>query len=297
MSLARSFYSKILYYTPPFLLLSLLRCISFIRYFCYSSEIKNLLKANAKLKNTAKQTTAYLLATGPSLKTENVKLLEGRDCFSVSNFFLHADLDVVNPKIHFFAPYHEPLIKTEYIEWLKKADNELPSNTAICLGHETYADVVLYDLFKNRVVHYLGLEKAQISNNVDLTKTVMKPQTSPLMVIPVLKYMGYKKIVLLGCDHNILKNYGDEVENFYTNDKDVRNNATSGNSWQAGIVKHLENALNVFKQYAFYIELFKRDDVEIINVSATSWLDFVTRMTLEEVLSSDCPNKFNDINK
>jgi len=287
MSLTNRVYEFILCCTPPFLLGGVLKCISFLRYLAYCSEIKCELKKNLMLKCSAINKTAYVLATGPSLKKENLKLLKNKDCFSVSNFFLHPDVNVVSPIMHFFAPYHKPLVKDEYIEWLKKSDLELPSNCSICLGHETYADVKLHGLFKNRVVYYLGLEKSQISNDVDLLKTVMKPQTSPLMVIPVLKYMGYKKIVLLGCDHNILKNYGGCVENFYNNDRDVRSNATSGDAWQAGIVKHLQNALNVFNQYTFYVKMFRQYDVEIINTSASSWLDFVKMVPLEEVIKSD----------
>ena len=75
---------------------------------------KQRLCAQQTLRSLKTSETAFLIATGPSLKFENLQLLAGHDCYSVSNFFLHPDLNSVNPKIHFFAPWHPPLIRENY---------------------------------------------------------------------------------------------------------------------------------------------------------------------------------------
>lgn len=95
---------------------------------------KKLLGKNICLKTKGRGKVAFLLATGPSVKNENLKVLAGKDCYSASNFFLHEDIKTINPKFHFFAPYHEPLILENYIEWLRKGDRDLPAETKIFLA-------------------------------------------------------------------------------------------------------------------------------------------------------------------
>jgi len=103
------------------------------------------------------------------------------------------------------------------------------------------------------------------------------------MILPVLHYMGYKRVFLLGCDHNILKNYGGVVENFYDVSQDSRSNATTGDNWQAGIIRHLENALEVFNQYKFYESIYQKSGMKIYNTSATGWLDFLEYVSIEQI--------------
>ena len=92
------------------------------------------LSKNRELKDIAFGKRAFLLATGPSIKQQNLTKLEGEYCLSVSNFFLQKDIEIVAPKLHFFASYHEPLVLENYIEWLNLADNTLPKETGIVLG-------------------------------------------------------------------------------------------------------------------------------------------------------------------
>lgn len=268
-------------WTPPRLLPLVLKAAVLLRY----SLLKNkaVLKRNSRLKAAAVGRDAYLLATGPSLKGVDLGFLEGKDCFSVSNFILHPQLNLISPKLHFFAPYHEPLIFDEYVSWLKQADSKLPASSGIVLGLQTKSTVEKYDLFRGREVHYLCLEKVALSSVPDITRPVVAPQTSPIMVLPVLHYMGYKRVFLLGCDHNILKNYGGVVENFYSADQDPRKNATSGDNWRDGVVKHLENALNVFAQYVYYKKVFSSSGRELKHTSKEGWLDFLEYIPLDEL--------------
>ena len=44
-------------------------------------------------------------------------------------------------------------------------------------------------------------------DGVDIMKPVLAPQTGPIMALPVLLYMGYSEIYLLGCDHTEMRDY------------------------------------------------------------------------------------------
>lgn len=281
MSFQKKVYYIIQEYVPLAFIPFVLRLA--VRFRFILNGQKALLQRNSALKNSALGKDAFILATGPSLKGVDLSFLAGQDCFSVSNFFLHSQVNLLSPKFHFFAPYHEPLILQEYISWMQRADNELPKSTAIVLGLQTRSMVEQYGIFKGRDVFYLCLEKSPLSNSVvDITSPVLAPQTSPVMVLPVLYYMGYSRVFLLGCDHNILKDYGGVVENFYSPDQDPRKNATSGENWKDGIIKHLDNAKNVFLQYSYYDGLFRKTGRVIKHTSKYGWLDFIEYVPLNK---------------
>lgn len=259
-------------YFPPFILDFSMNIIFYLKYLLFSD--KKILKNNKKLKNIGSGKRAFLLATGPSIKEQNLKLLAGEDCFSISNFFLHIDINIINPKIHFFAPYHEPLILENYINWLKQADEILPKDTKICLGHTTKKIVEKYSLFPNREIFYIYLTKVKPNKlfSIDLTGPIMGPQTGPLMIIPVLLYMGYKEIYLVGCDHTVLRDYKKTINNFYSKEKDLRINSTDENSWEDIITSH-KGSMNIFVQYRIYKSIAEKKGVKIINLSSDTWLD------------------------
>ncbi|MFZ5953314.1 MAG: hypothetical protein ACOYXC_21595 [Candidatus Rifleibacteriota bacterium] len=242
-----------------------------------------MIKENIALKDTAKGKSAFLIATGPSLKLENLKLLEGEHCYSISNFYLHADVKTVSPRIHFFAPYHEPMVFENYIDWMKQADACLPSSTEICMGHTTHKMVEDFNLFPNRKIHYVFLDNFA-SASKDITQPLLAPQTGPIMAIPFLLYMGYSKIYLLGCDQTVLRDYRKNITNFYDPHKDIRKFATSIDAWPGIIESHI-CSLNACQQYKMYNDLAKNNGVKIINLSKDSWLDFFETEILENCTS------------
>jgi len=243
----------------------------------------HLTRRNTKLRQLKRHDRAFILGTGPSLKLENLRSLKGEDCYSVSNFYLHPDLSAVNPKLHFFAPHHPPLILNNYIDWLKQADAKLPKSTKICLGHPTKPQVVKHQLFPKREIYYLTLSPARTIPQVDITRPILSPQSGPLMILPVLLYLGYREIYLLGCDHNVLMYYGETTENFYDPKDDVRVNATDKGSW-GEIIPMLNNNLVMFKQYQAYQDLATNLGITITNLSQGSWLDFVPQARLSHIL-------------
>lgn len=240
---------------------------------------------NADLMDNGVGKIAVIFATGPSVKEQNLKLLVGFDCFSVSNFFLHEDINLLKPKYHFFAPYHQPLIWENYVDWLRQADQQLPAETGIFLGLQDREKILQEGLFKNRDIRFLDLVaepyfKPNGSLPIDITGPVLSPQTVPLMVLPVLFYMGYKTIYLVGCDHNGLKNYGGKIAHFYASQQDTR--VIARNYWGEGIEVELKSELNVFITYSKYAGVANSLGVRVINLSPSSWLDIFPRELLND---------------
>mgnify|MGYP001603823691 CR=1 FL=1 len=281
---------------PPIVHEKLYGYCAWLKFLMY--EKKEVLNKNSVLENTARGKRAFLIATGPSLKMDDLDALSGEDCFGISNFFLHKHIQNIKPKFHFFAPYHEPVSFESYVEWLEKADKILPPETNIIMGHATYDLVRRYRLFQKRKVFYLYLSGFPATRKVDITKPVLAPQTGPIMALPVLLYMGYSEIYLLGCDHTEMRDYKKTVQNFYDPSLDVRKTipavkTTGYDVWHDGIVNNLSNTLGVFEQYAVYKKIFLDRNVKIINLSQDSWLDLFEMDTLKNVVDK-IPRKSDD---
>ena len=88
------FIYKLLKNTTPPIILEISKYILnfFILNFLFKNEV---ISKNNKLKNKRKKNRAFLIATGPSLRKENLKLLKGEDCFTVSNAFLLKEIKLI----------------------------------------------------------------------------------------------------------------------------------------------------------------------------------------------------------
>jgi hypothetical protein len=201
---------------------------------------------------------------------------------------LHEHTKEINPKFHFFAPYHHPITIESYVEWMKLADKTLPKKTTIFLGHNSYEHVKEFNLFINRDIFYVYYDGYNFSkDHVDITKPILPPQTIPLMALPVLLYMGYEKIYLLGCDHTTMRDHGRKfgaATNFYDPKKDVRK-YHKYETTNLDIIKVLGCVKNLFEQYMFYKNICdKQGCTQIINLSQDSWLDLFPFQKLEDII-------------
>mgnify|MGYP006148028293 FL=1 len=279
-NLILNFLKKIL---PPFLLDFFLTFLININFYILSND--KVLAKNKLLKKTTKNKAGVLLATGPSIKYQNLKKLKNFDCFSLSSFFFHKDLKIIKPKFHFLAPYHEPLSIKDWIKWIKLADSLLPKETKIVLSIKDKNRIAKFNLLKNREIFYLYFSPfVRIKNTIDITKPLPSLQTSPLMVLPFMIYMGYKTIYLVGCDSNNLKNYGKNIQNFYSQKLEVKRG--SDKPWKFGIIKELENNLRVFNEFNNYKIFCEKNNIKIINCSKNSWLDFFDKENFDDLFEN-----------
>lgn len=244
-------------------------------------EIYPLTKDNILLKNKASRKRCFVLATGASIKKQNLKMLAGEDCYSISNFFLHEDIKEINPKFHFFAPYHKPLILENYVDWMRMADKYLPEKTEMVLCDSNEYLVREYNLFPKRKIHYLHFGSIDIPVNTDITKSIKAPQTGPIMMLPVMDYLGYKEIYLVGQDMNRIASYGGTTPNFYS--KAPRKNATNGEQW-VDIIPEMERTLVMFRQFKEYADYFSAKGIGFYNLSPISWLSFIEKRDFNTVL-------------
>lgn len=272
-----NFLKKIL---PPFLFDFFLTFLININFYVFSND--KVFVKNKLLKKMTKNKAGVLLATGPSIKHQNLKKLKNFDCFSVSSFFLHKDINLIKPKFHFLAPYHKPILINDWIKWIKLADSSLPKETKIVLSIKDKNRIEKLNLLKNREIFYLYFSSfIKIKKKIDITKPLPSLQTGPLMILPFMIYMGYKTIYLVGCDFDNLKNYGKNIKNFYNQKLEVKRG--SNQPWKMGIIKELENNLRLFNEFNNYKIFCKKNNIKIINLSPNSWLDFFDKQEFNKI--------------
>ncbi|WP_151194550.1 hypothetical protein [Candidatus Symbiobacter mobilis] len=232
------------------------------------------------LKNSVTSDTAFIIATGPSIKRQNLALLSGKDCFTVSNAFLHPDINKIRPLVHGFACYHEPMERDNFIKWLDEAALQLPSTTTIYTPVCNKLFVQASGLAVSHNILY-GLQNSLADWLWPRVKYIFPaPQTAPLLLLPLVMMLGYRKICLVGCDHTVLRDYGGFVNNFYDKNMEVRKNATDPDTWQ-DIVYELKACIALFERYAFYARHAHSMGIDIYNLSDDSWLRQFPFSTIE----------------
>jgi hypothetical protein len=262
---------------PPIAKAPLISLVTWLRYLGSAPPLTS--EELSSLVWLRQSDACFIVATGPGIKEQDLSLLQGRDVYSVSNFFLHPLLKLIRPRAHFFAPWHEPMPESNYLDWLSSGDAKLPRETRIFLGESDRQRVSQRGIFLGRRCHYLRLTHEYFpARCLDLSKPLLWPMTGPLMIIPVVLALGYSKVYLVGCDHNALLSFCDRspIRNFYPPELDMRIGATSSACWEGmNLVNQLEADIKLHKQYFYYRWLIESHYpmVEILNLSPTSWLD------------------------
>tara|TARA_B110000027_G_scaffold46766_1_gene51311 strand:+ start:1163 stop:1999 length:837 start_codon:yes stop_codon:yes gene_type:complete len=256
-----------------------------VNFFILNFTLKNeVISKNYYLKDKRKKNRAFLIATGPSLRKENLKLLNGEDCFTLSNAFLLKEIKLINPILHFFTPYHLPITKRSFYDWLLKSDKELPKKTDIMMNYDD-RNFKTKKLFNSRNVYFLKISGKINKFHSNIQKPVPKFQTGSLMVLNVLLSMGYKKIYILGCDHNQLKNFNSQIDNFYKESRDVRLTKISKLNQNWGkLDEELSASLLAYNQYKEINKIAKQKNIEIINLSKESWIDLFKKESLKKII-------------
>ena len=141
------------------------------------------------------------------------------------------------------------------------------------------------NLFNSRNVYFLKISGKINKFHSNIQKPVPKFQTGSLMVLNVLLSMGYKKIYILGCDHNQLKNFNSQIDNFYKESRDVRLTKINklNRNWRK-LDEELSASLLAYNQYKEINKIAKQKNIEIINLSKESWIDLFKKESLKKII-------------
>lgn len=259
-----------------------------------TSDIAHLVQRNSELKDRHKGERCFILATGPSVKNQDLTVLQGELCIAVSHFFLHKDIRTIAPRYHVLAPYHPPFTFKE-IKKVFDGFNEFYSDDMIYLfGHNPYEFSVFKFLQNNPAyarknayfVNYTRCCQLDDNNYMnpevwDIAKDPFQIRTVIYTAIQAAIYMGCKEIYLVGCDHDYLSDMKRVTNHhFYREEAGVSDaehlSAFTSERWFGEYYFR-------WKQYRLIREYVEGCGCKIVNATKGGMLDVFPRIALEEL--------------
>ena len=248
---------------------------TYIHKFFSNKKIKidPILSLNRGLKNSYSGERCFILATGPSINKENLEILKGENCITVSNFFVHSKFNSLNPIFHVFAPLHPPITIEQFESWLSDADAKMSNNVKVVLSlsDKLHAEKI----FKNKTRHFY-LPGGDFP--VELEKGIPPFQTVAHLAIYLAMYCGFEKIYLLGVDHDWLFNFG-KGNHFYKENESKLFEA--GHSEWNGVDLEMEFESHL-KLWQIYKKI-KSTGIDIVNLNPQSFLDVFPKSSLKDI--------------
>jgi len=256
------------------------------RYKAGAGKYSSLLRMNAPLKNSAAGIErCFILATGPSIRTQDLSALQNEFCISVSNFFVHPLFQQLQPEFHIFAGCHPPITEDTMAGWWKDATQFMEGNarTKVFIHAADKALKDKYQVFEGRQVYYYCNGGAY---PVDFTLPIPGIQTVVHIAIYLAMYLGIKEIYLLGCDHSWLQHFGKSMH-FYEEKQHafVRNNYSEWSS--------TKDMGDEFKAYANLWDVYRaiRTDAaatgtRIYNATPGSMLDIFPPKDFSQIVNT-----------
>lgn len=193
------------------------------------------IRANRKFKGIHAGKRAFILATGPSIRTQDLRGLEGEICFGVGQFYLHDDIARIRPRYHVESPLHEPFGPEDVARFFEGYRAGYSKETTFFFGHRPYrgsfhAYLRAHPEQRPEHCHWLDYRHYTEFNEHtydhpsrwDICGNPFQPRTVVYSAIQVAHYMGCSEIYLLGCDHDYLADTK-RVQNhhFYKEEKGI----------------------------------------------------------------------------
>jgi hypothetical protein len=257
--------------------------VEFMRYARMERYLwlnKGLLAKNKKIAGSFTGGECFILATGPSIKMQNLGMLKGRNCITVSNFFVHPDFGTLKPIFHCIAPYHPPITEDAWGNWMLDLGSHLDIDTSVVFGLSDFKRSDKY--FDGYQRYYLGLWASGdyiARNGVDLTGALLPPCSVSIQAIQLALGLGFSKILLLGFDHDYILHYR-ESRHFYDESKDAK--VKGGYSeWDKSLVGDIgtifESLAELWKQYRLLKSVAEKQNIQVINLTEGGFLDVFDR--------------------
>lgn len=163
------------------------------------AKYKKILNRNTELKNKRSTDKCYICGLGPSLKTVDLEKLDG-DTIVVNRFYLYDNEKKMNPT--YYCITDSNFLHQENINVLFDAVNSYKDTTY-------FLNAAFYEILSKKYpdkdnLYYSCNWKGTFRHNskIDFTKNMSAMGNVIGYAIYLALYLGYKEIILLGCDFN-----------------------------------------------------------------------------------------------
>lgn len=210
--------------------------------------------------------TVYILGSGPSLNNFDLSKIYGESIISMNFFGAHKDKELFNIVAHCIG---EPYPSDGWQDPKRMIDSV---NADTYWLHSGSAEKTKH--INDKIYYYTPIVRA---NSLFFTGQSLHIhgliyQSTSQMAINIALYMGFKKIYLLGMDHDWLVTRG-YSPHFYEESSET----TPADFSSFSYTEMIEISLNLFRTYEFLRRVSSKKDVGIFNISSPSYLDVFPR--------------------
>ena len=221
------------------------------------------------------------LATGPSIREQDLTPLRDEWCIAVSEFYKHKDYGHIKPAYYAFAPCHPPFTDEDVLRNL--AEMKERSHTEVFFfGMSDKSVVERSDLVTDwERVHYLHFRGDFVPERIDLEASLPGPYGAGIMGAWIAIYMGFSEIYLIGCDHAHLWKWDGVTpftrENYYQH---FFQGAPSVGYEPMDLRKELRSALKTRDVYCWTSEVASHQGTRIYNANPRNYLNVLPGVSL-----------------
>lgn len=250
-------------------------CIKFVQYqndiFYEKLKTTGQCVTMAKLKALPTKDRCFIVGNGPSLNTKDLELIKGEDCFAANLIFKIFNQTSWRPKYYFIQDRYARIgdfLENNALEHLFVGayfwrTRGVKNARALCYNHKR-----------------LEINDAmQFSANPD--QLVYDACTVTYVMLQLAIAMGYKRIYLLGIDHNYPITI-DENDNIVVSQSEAAHFFKDDNPNEV-----IANVVMMEKGYKKAKEFAAGQGVEILNATRGGKLEVFNRIRLEDVYECD----------
>jgi hypothetical protein len=246
-----------------------------------------LLSANRALHGRHAGRRAFILCSGPSIKTQDLTVLKNEICIGVSNFFVHPEYATIGPRYHCIAPLHPPFTDDDGLRWFRTMEQPLEGRELFLALTDRHL-VETGRLFSATQIHYLAFGRPwgkSAPPPLALDERLPSGQSVSIFALMVALQLGFSEIYLLGTDHTSLnfQNGQYAYQHFYTG---ARTNALGEIPPPPDLEPEFAGYVALWRQYKTLRTIAAARGVQIFNATRGGLLDVFPRVTLESLFPS-----------
>ena len=263
-----------------------------------SPELAILVQNNSQFKNIHKGQRCFVVGNGPSLKEQDLSLLQDEYVFTCNQIMRNPSFPKMKSNYHFFAdPSFFQLKKDnssdmEVYHLMQKinTDNNRPKVFFAVEGYDFSKEFKLNKyLDLNFFSHRLELTE-KFDLEFDFSRFVPNLHSVVMYEIIMAIYMGFSEIYLLGCDCtsiitavNMILHEGEGAEYGYKMTENEKERLKKRNS-NILMEDELRSFSEVFRAYRIFYEYTKKRGVKLVNCTEGGLLDCIPREKYEDVI-------------
>lgn len=251
-------------------------------------KVASVFKKNSIYKNVHVGERVFILCTGPSIAEMDLTRLKDERTIAVSGFYLHKDCQIISPD-YFCMPAFEDIFDGIAFKLLKEIQKATQGTKYFFNIHEKDR-IEKIKGFKGKSVNYVTYsEIANYENtDIDLTNTIMGPQSVAILALEIALYMGFQTIYLLGVEHDTLQT--NRYTHFYDYDASIASKASDEEDRQGNLHstfgEQLKCVSKLWEQYEILKKIAERKGVNIYNATRGGVLDVFERVNFDTLWDS-----------